>query len=164
MPTYKTEPLANYRQEFQDIAASLFRQVLPRSGGKAEKGSYSFRMSVSSSETIVKIVIYQRGIGVEMRGELPWRTDGVYVLVRTNGTFGDNLWSDIPWRASRFTHRVVRTDEVALAPNHEEHFAYFPVMAGEGLGEIADFIALLMDRANTLGHALLTQGVAGSPQ
>jgi hypothetical protein len=156
MPTYQTRPMEEYSQEFQNIAANLFQLVPTRCGGKAEKGSYSFRMSVYSSETAAKIVIYEQRLGVEMRGSLPWRTDGVYVLVRTNGTCGAALWNDISWRSSRFAARIVREDDIAIAPNHEEHFAYFPVMAGENPSEIAAFLAFLMDRANALGQSHLT--------
>jgi hypothetical protein len=155
MATYKPKPIEEYTQEFQNIASNIFRQVPPRCGGEPEKGSYSFRMSVYSSETAAKIVIYEQRLGVEMRGPVPWRTDGVYVLVRTNGTFGDALWNDISWRSSRFAARVLREDDIAIAPNHEKRFAYFPVMAGESPSEIAAFIAFLMDGANALGQSRL---------
>jgi hypothetical protein len=71
MSTYKTAPLVDYSQNFQDVAAELFQLVSPSSGGKTEKGSYSFRMSNYSHEMTAKIVIYERGKGMAMRGDLP---------------------------------------------------------------------------------------------
>jgi hypothetical protein len=91
MSTYQTVPLQDYDQSFQDVAGELFRRTPIRSGGTIEKGSYSFKMSNYSKETIAKIVIYQRGLGVEMQGQLPWLSDGVYVLIRTSNRFGTLL-------------------------------------------------------------------------
>jgi hypothetical protein len=97
----------------------------------------------------VKILIYQRAFGIEMQGELPWRSDGVYVLVRTNGQFGDLLWEDPFSMDARFRSRVSRDENVGTAPNYDRRFAYFPVMAGESLDAIAEFSAALVERAST---------------
>jgi hypothetical protein len=148
MPSYQTSPLVEYEQDFQDIAADLFQRVPTRCGGKSEKGSYSFRMSNHSQETTAKIVIYERECGVAMRGELPWRNDGVYVLVRANGVSANALWNEITTRHRHFAARFLRSDDMAFSPNHDETFASFPVMAGESLDNIADFITSLMDYAN----------------
>jgi hypothetical protein len=148
MPSYKTAPLVEYGQNFQHIAAALFQQVPARCGGKSETGSYSFRMSKHSHETTAKIVIYERARGIAMRGEVPWRNDGVYVLVRTNGVSANALWNEITASDCHFAARFLRSDDMAFSPNHDETFASFPVMAGESLGNIADFITTLMDYAN----------------
>src|SRR5260370_21034932 len=115
-------------------------------------------------ENIGKIVSYEQGVGVEMRGTWPCTVDGVYVLIRTNGTFGDELWNNMACIFSRFAARMNRNDYIAAAPNHEERFAYFPVMAGEHLGEIAEFITALMQKGKALGTARLAAfGAAHSP-
>jgi hypothetical protein len=163
MPTYKTERLEKYGQDFQNLASCLFHQVEPRCGGVVRDGSYSFLMSVYSSEAIAKIIIYEQRFGVEMRGRLPLRASGVYVLIRTNGRFGEELWNDPPWRFSRLANRIVREETLAVAPEHDEQFAYFPVMAGERLGDIAAFITIIMDRANALGQSRQAR-VAGTSQ
>ena len=71
MPTHKRAPLVDYEQSFQDIAAELYGLVPARCGGKAEKGSYSFRLSPYSHETTAKIVVYEKHRGLAMLGELP---------------------------------------------------------------------------------------------
>lgn len=83
-----------------------------------------------------------------MQGELPWHDEGVYVLVRTNGEFGDLLWQDPVGMDGRFSARMSRDENVGTAPNYTARFAYFPVMAGESLDAIAEFIASLLDRAS----------------
>lgn len=150
MGTYKTAPLVDCRLSFQDIAARLFYLAeyrLRRGVGVPEKGSYSFRPTNHSRETIVKILIYQRLFGVEMQGELPLHSDGVYVLVRTNGEFGEIIWRDPLPMDARFRIRMSRDESVGIAPNYDKRFAYFPVMAGESLDAIAEFIASLLERA-----------------
>ena len=115
-----------------------------------EKGSYSFRpanRSPHSQETIVKMVIFQSGFGIQMQGRLPWRNDGVYVLVRTNGELGDVLWQEPVPMEHRFANRMSRHETVGTAPNYDARFAYFPVMAGESLDAIAEFIASVMTLA-----------------
>src|ERR1700757_4204423 len=96
--------------------------------GVQEKGSYSFRPTNRSHETGVKILIFQRAFGIQMQGELPWQNDGVYVLVRTNGEFGDRIWQSQPAMDLRFSRRMSRDENVGTAPNYDGRFAYFPVM------------------------------------
>lgn len=151
MATYKTAPLLDYDLSFQDVAQRLFNLAsnrLVHGHAVAEKGSYSFRPTNRSQETIVKILVFQRAFGIQMQGQLPWRDDGVYVLVRTNDEFGNVLWDDTPSMESRFRVRMSREDNVGTAPNYTARFAYFPVMAGESLEAVADFIASLVERAS----------------
>jgi hypothetical protein len=151
MATYKTAPRVEYDVSFQQVAQQLFSLASNRLNhgvGVPEKGSYSFRPTNRSQETVVKILIFQRAFGVQMQGELPWRDDGVYVLVRTNGEFGDLLWQDPLAMDSRFSARMSRNENVGTAPNYNARFAYFPVMAGESLDAIADFIASVVERAS----------------
>jgi hypothetical protein len=151
MATYKTAPLVDYDVSFRDVAQRLFDLAsnrLTHGVGVPEKGSYSFRPTNRSHETVVKILIFQRGFGVQMQGELPWLSDGVYVLVRTNGEFDDRIWQDVPAMDSRFSARMSRDENVGTAPNYDARFAYFPVMAGESLDAIAEFIAGAVERAS----------------
>jgi hypothetical protein len=151
MATYKTAPLIDYDVSFQQITEHLFdlaSKQLTRGTGVPEKASYSFRPINRSQETVVKILIFQRMFGIQMQGELPWRDDGVYVLVRTNGEYGNRIWQDPPAMDSRFSARMNRTDTVGTAPNYDARFAYFPVMAGESLDAIAEFIAWVVERAS----------------
>jgi hypothetical protein len=151
MATYKTAPLVDYNVSFRDVAQRLFDRAsnrLSHGVGVSEKGSYSFRPTNRSQETVVKILIFQRAFGIQMQGELPWRDDGVYVLVRTNGEYADDLWQDPPAMDSRFSARMSRDENVGTAPNYEARFAHFPVMAGESLDSIAEFIASVVERAS----------------
>ncbi len=152
MASYKTAPRVDYEPTFQDVAQRLFERASNQLGsGHAieEKGCYSFRPTNNrSQETVVKILIFQRAFGVQMQGELPWRDDGVYVLVRTNGEYGNTLWEDARTMDSRFSVRMRRDDNVGTAPNYDARFAYFPVMAGESLDAIAEFIASVVERAS----------------
>jgi hypothetical protein len=80
MATYKTAPRVDYDLSFQDVAQRLFDLAsnrLVHGLAVKEKGSYSLRPKNRLQETVVKILIFQRAFGVQMRGELPWRDDGV---------------------------------------------------------------------------------------
>jgi hypothetical protein len=126
MATYKTAPRVAYGLSFQDVAQRLFDLVsnrLVHGVPVTEKGSYSFRPRNRSQETVVKILIFQRVLGIQMQGELPWRNDGVYVLVRTNGEFGDVIWQDPFGMDSRFRARMSRDENVGTAPNYNARFA-----------------------------------------
>jgi hypothetical protein len=152
MGTYKTAPLVDYDVSFQDVAERLFDLAsnrLSHGVGVAEKGSYSFRPTSRSHETVVKILIFQRAFGVQMQGELPWHSDGVYVLVRTNHEYGDRIWQDALAMDSRFKARMSRDETVGTAPNYDARFAYFPVMAGESLDAIAEFVASVLKTASS---------------
>lgn len=151
MATYKTAPRIDYDLSFQGVAERLFDLASNRvvhGVPVAEKGSYSFRPKNRSQETVVKILIFQRALGIQMQGELPWRDDDVYVLVRTNGEFGDAVWQDPLAMDSRFRVRMNRDENVATAPNYDARFAYFPVMAGESSDAIAEFVASVVERAS----------------
>jgi hypothetical protein len=151
MATYKTAPRVDYDVSFQEVAQRLFDLTsnrLRHGRSVAEKGSYSFRATSPSQETVVKILIFQRAFGISMQGELPWRDDGVYVLVRTNDEYGETLWGDQFAMDSRFRARMSRNENVGTAPNYTARFAYFPVMAGESLDAIAEFIASLVEKVS----------------
>ena len=66
---------------------------------------------------------------------------GVYVLVRTNGTLAENIWDDVlPQEVPEFFEHMRRDLTIGVAPRHKEQFAYFPVMAGDNLRDIAAFL------------------------
>jgi hypothetical protein len=62
--------------------------------------------------------------------EWPHIRDGVYVLIRAHGAAKPEELS-----------RMWRNDTIAVATQHEEQFAYFLIMAGDDLGDIASLIA-----------------------
>lgn len=155
MATYKTAPLSDYNPLFQDVAQRLFNLssglVLPECA-ITEKGSYSFKAAEGSHETIVKVLIFQPGLGIEMQGDLPWRSEGVYVLVRADGEYGDAIWRQALEPSCR--SRMRREDNIAVAPQYDARFSYFPVMAGESLEAIAGFIASLIQNTATHRHVV----------
>jgi hypothetical protein len=66
----------------------------------------------------------------------------VYVLVRANGTLAKGIWDgNLETKMPEMFTRMRKTETVAVAPAHSERFAYFPVMAGDDMEEIAHLIA-----------------------
>jgi len=119
--SYQTAPLADYGAAFRERAGALFRLVAERVGAaraKEFKGSYSV-IAGSSDATAAKIVIYEAGKG-KINGHDPQLADGIYILIRVHGT-------------------ARRT--IAVAPMHQERFAYFRLLDGQALDEMADFLA-----------------------
>ena len=67
--------------------------------------------------------------------------DGVYIWVRANGPIGDLIWGDtlpveMPWMFGR----MWKNTTVQISATPQADFAYFPVMAGDDLDEIADLL------------------------
>jgi hypothetical protein len=119
--SYQTVPLVEYSQGFRDRATALFRLVTERVGAaraKEHKGSFSV-LAASSDATAAKIIIYEAAKG-KVNGLDPQLADGIYVLIRVHGTAGCTI---------------------GVAPMHHERFAYFRLLDGQGLEEIADFVA-----------------------
>ena len=105
----------------------LFHLVEERLGAsrvREYKGSFSV-LEQSSDATAAKIVVYESGKG-SINGPDLMLANGVYVWVRVPGG------------------PTGRT--IAVAPHHDERFAYFRLMDGQGLEEMADFIAACADR------------------
>jgi len=139
MSSYQTGRFSEYVAEFVDVAGRLANLIQQRQTGKPVvrfEGSYSI-VSPNSSETSAKILIFQHGVGRINFGPLALRNDGVYVMVRRNGTVGPAV------QASGFAmlSRLDPRDEIGVAPKHDEQFGFFPVMAGENLQQIAGFLA-----------------------
>ncbi len=70
--------------------------------------------------TAAKIIIYEFGKG-SFNGPSPAIDNGIYILIRVPGGAIANTF--------------------ALAPHHDERFAYFRLMESQNLEEMADFIA-----------------------
>src|SRR4051794_13819294 len=143
MPIYRTAPLDNYKRGFVDVARNLFERVcqkLPDSQTSPQPdGSFSI-FPQESRETAAKIVIYQAQL--KWTKDWPPMAEGVYIWIRANGPSGRAIWDDIlpleiPWMFDRMN----REDTVQIALHPQANFAYFPVMAGDDMEEVADFIA-----------------------
>lgn len=125
--SYQTAPLLDYRDDLRDRATALFDLVQLRLGPsrtREYKGSFSV-LAEPSLATAAKIVIYESGKG-SINGLDPLLADGVYVWVRVPGS------------------PIGRT--LAVAPHHDERFAYFRLADSQSLEEMADFIAACADR------------------
>ena len=126
-PSYQTAPLAEYRNDLRDRAISLFQLVeqrLPANRVREYKGSFSM-FAEPSFATAAKIVIYEPAQG-SFNGPNP-PTDGVYIFIRVPGGAAANT--------------------LAVAPHHDERFAYFRLTDGQDLEEMADFITACSNRA-----------------
>jgi hypothetical protein len=143
MPQYQTDNLELYEPRFVEIAEHLFSLVsarLPAQQVERHTGSFSV-YGPESRAAVVKIIIYHPNIGKPSH-DWPRMRDGVYVWVRADGPVGDAIWGDIlPAEMPRMFLRIWRDMQlVHIAANPQADFAYFPIMAGDDLNEIAPFI------------------------
>ncbi len=148
--SYQTAPLTQYSDRFRDVAEELFHLVearIDRGRGKRFKGSYSVIAS-TSSETAAKIIIYERHRG-KRNGDWPPLCYGVYVLIRSNGRVGEEIWNNTSFDFQKYFPLAASYNTIGVAPKHEERFVYFPVMAGERLEDIADFLTFAVGVAGT---------------
>jgi len=139
MSSYQPGRLSEYSAEFIDVAERLLDLLRRQQTGKPVKdfpGSYSI-ISPNTGETVAKILIYQEGVGSENPGPLALRNDGVYILIRRNGNVGPVI------QASGFQmlSRTHPNEDIGVTPKRDERFGFFPIMAGENLQQIADFLA-----------------------
>ncbi len=142
MPHYQTDKLQLYNTRYLQVAVDLFDRVrgeLPSAQVRRHEGSFSVLGSTSKS-TVAKIVIFAPNVG-KPSNDWPRMRDGVYVWIRSNEPTGDAIWGEIlpvelPWTFNR----MWRDEVVAIAPHYDEEFAYFPVMAGDDLGEITSLL------------------------
>jgi hypothetical protein len=137
-PSYQTAPLVEYPEKLQDVAEDLFEAVRPRIGNRTKryKGSFSL-LARSSSETAAKLVIYQRGLGRE-NGRWPALANGVYVLIRCNGSVGAAIRERGLLSSPHMRLDASRT--IGIAPKHDERFAYYLLEPRDDLGTIAELI------------------------
>jgi hypothetical protein len=125
--SYQTAPLLQYREDLRNRATLLFQMLEQRLGAsriREYKGSFSV-LEEPSQATAAKIVIFESEKG-SINGPDPHLSDGVYIWIRVPGG------------------PIERT--IAVAPHHEERFAYFRLVDGQDLEEMADFIAACADR------------------
>ena len=141
MPSYQTQRLERYEPRFLAIAEDIFgriRREIPAQQVERHDGSFSVH-GQTVRDTAAKIVIYDPQLGRE--SNWPRMRDGVYIWVRANGPIGDLIWGDtlpveMPWMFAR----MWRNTTVQISANPQADFAYFPVMAGDDLDEIADLL------------------------
>ena len=141
MPSYQPQRLERYEPRFLAIAEDIFdriRREIPAQQVERHDGSFSV-YGQTARDTAAKIVIYNPQLGRE--SNWPRMRDGVYIWVRANGPIGDLIWGDtlpveMPWMFGR----MWRNTTVQISANPQADFAYFPVMAGDDLGEIADLL------------------------
>lgn len=156
MPSYQTDVLTAYAPPLQRLAADLFRRVSVRlAAGNcvAHPGSYSI-IGATLPDTVGKIVIYQRGLGTEA-GPFPTLADGVYALVRVNGTAGPRVW--MPEMQNlvfpQFFGLMSLTTTLGFAPPRSERFGYFQVRLPTDprlADAYSEQIALLLDACHRL--------------
>jgi len=124
--SYQTAPLLEYSFDYRETATELFGRIERRIGpakAKPHKGSFSV-IGRSTSETAMKIIIVEHGRG-KTCGQWPTLDEGVYVLFRTNGRVGEELWAK---RASMLREsRLDPSQTIGIAPKHDEQFAYLPL-------------------------------------
>jgi hypothetical protein len=141
MPSYQAKPLVEYEQAYLAVAQDIFGRVsreVPVRQLSERKGSFTIR-ATSSDEAAAKIVVYDPEIG-KQRG-LPFMRDGVYIWIRENNGPGAHIWGDVmPLEMPWFFRRMERQSTIAIAPNYDAKFTYFPVMAGDDLDEIASLL------------------------
>jgi hypothetical protein len=142
MPSYQTARLPQYEPQFLAVAEDLFERVRARvPAQQVERHAGSFSVYAQDvTDTAAKIVIYDPQLGRE--SQWPRMRDGVYVWVRANGAIGDVIWGDtlpgeMPWMFARMWRDVT----VQISANPQADFAYFPIMAGDDLDDIAALIA-----------------------
>ena len=125
--SYQTAPLREYREDLQHRAIALFGLVKDRIGPsrvREHKGSFSI-LQEPGLPTAAKILIYEAGKG-SMSGPDLSLADGIYIWVRVHGGA---------------TGRTL-----SVAPHRDERFAYFRLLDGQDLEEIAEFLSAVADR------------------
>jgi hypothetical protein len=145
MGSYQTARFVEYAAGFQEIARNIAERVQVRAGDsvKGYDGSFSV-IGRSSNETAAKIIIYQPNLGRENRPPFPLQQPGVYILVRKNGEIGPRIWNGEI--SSNLLQRCIPGADIGVAPKHAERFGFFPVMAGEPLRAIEDFLVEIAER------------------
>ncbi len=141
-PSYQTVPPIEYSHALRERAEELFGTVSQQIGHKAKKYKGSFSIFATSfGETVAKIVIYQRGLGRE-NGPWPMLPDGVYVLVRCNGSAQRFLWQADVLKSNPYCPRLDLRRTLAIAPKHSERFAYFRIEPEDEMRTVANLLVL----------------------
>jgi hypothetical protein len=126
-PSYQTAPLTHYHDSFRKQADAIFEEMRALFGQRAKryKGSYSV-LAKASTETVAKIVIYQRGMGRE-NGVFPILEDGVYFLTRIGAGSEPRMWEAKTIRSTDRDQPLDAGAMIGIAPRHEKRFAYFRI-------------------------------------
>jgi hypothetical protein len=139
MARYQSVRLEQYESRFLTIAEDIFdriRRVIPLQQVERHDGSFSV-YDRTGEDRVAKIVIYDPELGRE-QNDWPRIRDGVYVWVRADGPIGSRIWTgSLPIQMPKMFARMWRDMTVQISPNPHADFAYFPVMAGDDLDEIA---------------------------
>jgi hypothetical protein len=115
------------------------RRGVPNRQTERHPGSFSI-YGETVKDTAAKSVIYDPQLGRASR-DWPCMRDGVYIWIRANGPLGDAIWSDtLPHELPWMFRRMWRDDTVQIAANDQADFAYFPIMAGYDLSQIASLL------------------------
>jgi hypothetical protein len=142
MPIYQTDRLQQYEPRFLEIAEDVFERVrrqVPSQQVEPHTGSFSV-YGQTVRDTAAKSVIWDPKIGRSSH-DWPRMRDGVYIWVRANGPIGDVIWGDtLPIEMPWMFQRMWRDTRVQIAANPQAEFAYFPMMAGDDLDDIAALI------------------------
>jgi hypothetical protein len=138
--SYQTAPLVDYPEHLRERAEELFDAVQKRvrSRAKKHKGSYSV-FTNSCSETVAKIVLYKRGLGREF-GRWCGLADGIYILVRRNGSTGRALWKTDLLLSHAHTKRLDTNHTIGIAPKHNERFNYFRLEPEDDIGLVGELL------------------------
>jgi hypothetical protein len=135
--SYQAAPLSEYDPRFQQKAANLFKKLQARLGkgmGRTYKCSYSIFGSVDR-HTVVKIIIFEAERG-KVGGHPLSMADGVYALVRADGSAGKRIWA----KRLDFQNRISREETIGIAPHYSERFAFFGISEQDDEGTVVDFI------------------------
>jgi hypothetical protein len=143
MPSYQSKPLVEYEERYVNIASTIAQRLsekVPAAQLKEYKGTFSI-LRTTTKETAAKIVLWDPE-NWKSGDALPFMREGVYIWVRANGELGESIWGDtLPVEMPWMFRRLQRTITLQIAPHYDVEFAYFPVMAGDDLDEIAEFLA-----------------------
>jgi hypothetical protein len=141
-PSYQTIPLTDYRPQFRTLATRLFDLVRQRTApGKAIEydGGYSV-VAKPNSQTIAKIIVFEKGKG-KVNGKWPHHfPDGVYILVRTSGAGASRMWN-VHRDKLRTLSGLDPSETIGVAPKHGTRFAYVRLTDQHELGQLADALA-----------------------
>jgi hypothetical protein len=143
VPSYQSKALVEYEERYLDVARDLAHRVSEKVSAaqvKEYKGTFSI-LRTTTKETSAKIVLWDPE-NWKSGDALPFMREGVYIWVRANGELGEAIWGDtlpveIPW----IFRRMQKTISLQISPHYDVEFAYFPVMAGDDLDEIVEFLA-----------------------
>ena len=135
MTSYKSGRLNEYQIHFQEVLTAIARALQNGHPNAflAHHGSYSV---THNGQTVIKGIIWQPNVGYAS-GNLPLRNAGVYILVS----------SDILGMLARLHPPILARlsdEEIAIFPNHDEPFRFFPVMAGEPLDSLTNALSELI--------------------